>query len=110
MFNQDPKGRNSLHSFCCRGGVIAGMVIGDGLPLRGRKGCHDAHLHVEQKDAEFVQLLWNLFNSIGIVGAAPSTRSRTDKRTNNTYTTTQFATFTHPFSFLLIFFNSGIIM
>jgi hypothetical protein len=58
---------------------------------------HDAYLYVEQKDAVFVQLLWNLLNSIGIVGAAPHTRRRTDKRTKNTSTSTLFATFTHPF-------------
>ncbi len=61
------------------------------------KGRKNANLHIEQKDVEFVQLLWNLFNAIGIVGAKPHTRCRMDKRTNNTYTSTQFATFTHSF-------------
>jgi len=31
----------------------------------------DARLQIEQKDRDFVELLWDLFNSIGIVGAKP---------------------------------------
>lgn len=50
----------------------------------------DAALHIEQKDLEFVLHLYTLFDSVGIVGAAPKTRSRTDKRTEQTYTSTRY--------------------
>ena len=88
------KARNLFTPFVVE--VITGIMLGDSC-VRHQKGCIDAYLYVEQKDAEFVQLLWNYFNTIGIVGAEPHTRCRTDKRPNNTYTSTLFATFTHPF-------------
>jgi hypothetical protein len=70
------------------------MMIGDScLQKRGQS----TSLHVEQKDESFVIHIWNLFDSIGIVGAKPSTRSRLNKRTGKTYTSTQFATFSLPF-------------
>lgn len=53
--------------------VITGMMLGDAC-LQHQKGCKNANFHIEQKDVEFVQLLWNLFNAIGIVGAKPITR------------------------------------
>jgi hypothetical protein len=50
--------------------VITGMLLGDCcLRVHGK----DAHMLVEQKDFAFVQLLWDLFVSICIVGAAPKT-------------------------------------
>jgi len=46
------------------------MLLGDCcLRVHGK----DAHMLVEQKDFAFVQLLWDLFVSICIVGAAPKT-------------------------------------
>jgi hypothetical protein len=76
--------------------VITGMLLGDAC-LRKPLPSSDARLQIEQKDAGFVQWLWNLFASIGVVGAAPQTRTRSDKRTGNSSTSTQFATFTLPF-------------
>jgi hypothetical protein len=70
------------------------MMIGDScLQKRGQS----TSLHVEQKDESFVIHIWNLFDSIGIVGAKASTRSRLNKRTGKTYSAYQFATFTLPF-------------
>jgi hypothetical protein len=81
--------------------VITGMLLGDCcLRAHGK----DALMLVEQKDFAFVQLLWDLFVSISIVGAAPKTRSRTDNRTANPSTTNFFATFTLPF-FTVLFYQ-----
>jgi len=50
--------------------IINGMLLGDGhLELRDR--FKNARLVIHQKDREFVQFLWEHFNSIGILGAAP---------------------------------------
>jgi hypothetical protein len=71
------------------------MLLGDSC-LQKHWPNSNANLHVEQKDEEFVQLLWDQFNTLEIVGAKPKTRTRLDKRTGNTYTITQFATLTLP--------------
>ncbi len=39
----------------------------------------------QQKDREFVQHLWDLFDSIGIVGTLPAHRSRSLKSTGKSY-------------------------
>jgi len=44
-----------------------------------------------------IVFLWNLFNTIGIVGALPCTVEQYDKRTGKTYTAYAFVTFTLPF-------------
>jgi hypothetical protein len=49
------------------------------------------------KHRDFVQNLWDCFNSIGIVGAPPYTNEYYDKRTGKTDTTYGFATFKLPF-------------
>jgi hypothetical protein len=48
------------------------MMLSDGS-LKKDKRCvnSNASLQIEQKDRDFVELLWDLFNSIGIVGAKP---------------------------------------
>ena len=48
--------------------MINGMVLGDGY-LRIRKGCRDAQLDIKQKDRAFVFHIWDLLNSLGIVGS-----------------------------------------
>ncbi len=99
------KARNLFTPFVVE--VITGIMLGDSC-VRHQKGCIDAYLYVEQKDAEFVQLLWNYFNTIGIVGAEPHTRCRTDKLL--------IILIHQPFSlplptlFLLKCFNYGIIV
>jgi len=47
-------------------------MLSDGS-LKNDKRCvnSNASLQIEQKDRDFVELLWDLFNSIGIVGAKP---------------------------------------
>jgi len=70
--------------------VITGMLLGDGCIFR-RQEKHNAWVSIEQKDKEFVLNIWELFNSIGIVGAAPRLNSRTGGR--HSYA---FATFSLP--------------
>jgi hypothetical protein len=53
--------------------VITGQLLGDScLSLHG----NEANLKVGQKDYLLVQSLWDLFDSIGIVGATPHLRIR----------------------------------
>jgi hypothetical protein len=66
-------------------------------------GC-DACMRIEQKDAPFVQWLWDLFDSIRIVGVPPKARDRTDHKRNFSWTTTYFATFSLPF-FTVLFYQ-----
>jgi hypothetical protein len=48
--------------------IITGIILSDGsITMMG----HDARLVIHQKDREFVQLIWDLFYRIGIVGAPP---------------------------------------
>ena len=49
-----------------------------------KKRGNSTNLHIKQKDADFVQHIWNLFDSIGIVGASPKTTDHYDKRTGKT--------------------------
>jgi hypothetical protein len=58
--------------------VITGMILGD-ANLRIPAQTKDAHLQIQQKDSAFVQGLWDLFDSIGIVGANPRTIIRSDQ-------------------------------
>jgi hypothetical protein len=44
------------------------MLLSDAY-LRIPAQAKDAHMQIGQKDLAFVQLLWDQFNSIGIVGA-----------------------------------------
>jgi hypothetical protein len=42
---------------------ITGMLLRDGfISMMG----HNARLKIKQKDAEYVQLIWILFDSIGV--------------------------------------------
>lgn len=52
--------------------VRTGMMLSDGS-LKKDKRCvnSNASLQIEQKDRDFVELLLDLFHSIGIVGAKP---------------------------------------
>jgi hypothetical protein len=50
--------------------MINGMGLGDGY-LRIRQGCRDAQLDIKQKDRAFVFHIWDLLNSLGIVGSPP---------------------------------------
>jgi hypothetical protein len=74
--------------------VITGMLLSD---WNLEKNGNDARLRMNQKDKAFVLLLWNLFNSLGIVAAAPRECSSILKETGKTYSAYQFATFTLPF-------------
>ena len=74
--------------------LITGMILGDGnLRMIGKEG----RLQIEQKDREFLQLLWQLFSGVGIVGAQPRERSHFLSVSGQTYNTYAFETFTHPF-------------
>jgi hypothetical protein len=75
--------------------VITGMLWGDSC-ISKPTSTGKSQLMFEQANLLFIQLLWNIFNSIGITGAAPSTRSRFDQRTGNTYTSHRFNSFTLP--------------
>jgi hypothetical protein len=71
------------------------MTLGDGsLSKDKRTPNSNAYLQIEQS---FVLHIWNLFDSIGIVGATPKPRHRTDTKRGFSWTTDSFATFTHPF-------------
>ncbi|CAJ0848773.1 13235_t:CDS:10, partial [Entrophospora sp. SA101] len=75
--------------------VITGMTLGDGsLSKDKRTPNSNAYFQIEQS---FVLHIWNLFYSIGIVGATPKPRHRTDTKRGFSWTTDSFATFTHPF-------------
>jgi len=74
--------------------VITGMMLGDGhIRMHG----NDAHMGIHQKDKEFVELLWNMFNCIGIVKAAPKLNTHLNKRDGNTTISYIFYTFTLPY-------------
>ena len=75
--------------------VITGMLLGDSC-LSKPTSTEKSQLMVEQENLSFVKYIWDIFNSVNIVGALPSTRSRYDKRTGNTYTSSRFNTFTLP--------------
>jgi hypothetical protein len=67
--------------------VITGILLGDTTlkkDKRNPKG--NARLQVQQKDCSFVEFLWNLCSTSGIVGALPYTIQRYDSRTGKTYT------------------------
>ena len=72
------------------------MLLGDAAYKKTHWPNSNGYLHVEQKDEEFVQLLWDQFNTLKIVGAEPKTRTRFYKRTGNSYTITLFVTLTLP--------------
>jgi len=65
----------------------------------GASECHgtDGHMKIHQKDKGFVELLWNMFNSIGLARAATRLCSHLDKRNGNTTYSYQFVTFTLPY-------------
>jgi len=76
--------------------VISGMLLGDGWIGRPWKKTGNAVLGVKQKDKAFVELLWNLFNSIGIVGCLPHLKTTVLKATGKVYTAFGFNTFKLP--------------
>jgi hypothetical protein len=57
----------------------------------------DARLQIEQKDRSFVDHLWDLLNSVGLVGARPKERITIIKPSGNTRFSYCFKTFTLPF-------------
>ena len=60
--------------------IITGIILSDGsITMMG----HDARLVIHQKDREFVQLIWDLFYRIGIVGAPPKERRSIIKPSGN---------------------------
>jgi len=72
--------------------VITGMVLSDAhISKHSTTGI--SRLIFRQKDREFIQFLWDIFNEIGIVGAAPRTYNYFDKHTGNTYTIHSFDTY-----------------
>ncbi|CAJ0755113.1 3631_t:CDS:2 [Entrophospora sp. SA101] len=74
--------------------VITGMILGDGhLQLRGSL----ARFTIGLKDKEFAYHLWDLFNSIGIVGAEPYCSTSVIKPSGNLSVTYHFVTFTLPY-------------
>ena len=74
--------------------LITGVILGDGyIRMVGT----EARLEVQQKDKEFVLLLWEVFDSIGLVGAKPKELSSFLKETGKTYYASKFVTFTHPY-------------
>jgi hypothetical protein len=72
------------------------MLRGDGSLTKTTKS-GNSQLQIWQKSKEFVEHLWILLSTIGIVGALPYTLERFDSRTGLTYTATRFATFGLPF-------------
>ena len=72
------------------------MLRGDGCLTKTTKS-GNSQLQIWQKSKEFVEHLWILLSTIGIVGALPYTLERFDSRTGQTYTATHFATFGLPF-------------
>jgi hypothetical protein len=77
-------------------GIIVGMLLGDAYLHKKHWPNSNAYLLVEQKDAEFLQYIWDQFNTLKIVGASPRTRTRLEKRTGNTFSATYFVTLTLP--------------
>jgi len=93
--------------------LVTGMMLGDGyIRMHGS----DAHLQIHQKEApygaggygrpkEFVELLWNIFNSIGIVGAAPKLNTHLNKRNGNTTNTISYKFYTFTLPYFTTLFN-----
>jgi hypothetical protein len=82
--------------------LVTGMMLGDGyIRMHGS----DAHLQIHQKDKEFVELLWNIFNSIGIVGAAPKLNTHLNKRNGNTTNTISYKFYTFTLPYFTTLFN-----
>jgi hypothetical protein len=74
--------------------VITGILLGDGhLRMIGQYG-RGYNLN---RRIKICFLLWNLFNTIGIVGALPCTIEQYDKRTGKTYIAYFFGSLTLPF-------------
>jgi hypothetical protein len=76
--------------------VITGMLLGDSWLSKPTSSGQSA-FGVQQKQLDFVQFLWEIFNPLGIVGALPYTSSRFDTRTSKTYTISGFLTVILPF-------------
>jgi hypothetical protein len=77
--------------------VITGMLLSDAciaFPKGSGKG--NASLLIKQKDHELVIQLWDLFSSLGIVGASPRKSSYYDKRYGKRSVSYGFETFTLP--------------
>jgi len=72
------------------------MLLGDGH-LELPKACKNARLHIGLKDKEFTYHLWDLFNSIGIVGSTPKEKRTIIKPSGNLRVSYKFATFTLPY-------------
>jgi LAGLIDADG DNA endonuclease family len=75
--------------------VITGMLLGDGHLTKPSTTGQSA-LQFRLANQDFVQFLWYIFNSVGIVGAEPNTYNYTDKRTGKIYTSYKFSTFSLP--------------
>jgi len=57
----------------------------------------DGRLHIHQKDTDFVYHLYDLFDTLEIVGATPKECKSVIKPSGNTRVSYVFATFTLPF-------------
>lgn len=77
--------------------VITGMLLGDGW-IGQPTTTGNAAFGVKQKDKDFVQLLWDIFHTIGIVGSLPSLKTTVLKATGKTYEAAAigFSTFKLP--------------
>jgi hypothetical protein len=73
------------------------MILGDSCIAFANPNSKIARFQVDQQDREFVQHLWDIFDSIGLVGAAPRESSHFDKRTGGNTVSYAFATFTFPY-------------
>lgn len=74
------------------------MLLSDAsLQKRKGSGNHNSWLIFQQKDKEFVYHLWELFNTVGIVGALPALVKSTLSATGKTDYSYQFNTFALPF-------------
>jgi hypothetical protein len=69
--------------------VFTGMLLSDGTLQVHGKMCR---LQIMQKDLAFVQVVWELCKSIGIVGATPKRNAHYDARSGQTKYTDSFVT------------------
>jgi len=76
--------------------ILTGLLLGDAWLS---KSGTNHRIAIEQKQQEYVQLLWDFFNELGIVGAKPAMRERkriTPEGSPITYTSWMFQTFGLP--------------
>src|SRR5690606_14870911 len=76
--------------------LITGMQLGDSH-ISLSSNSKNARIHILQKDKEFVEHIWNNFNSLGLVNISPLKNEIYDNRTNKTYTRYLFASIALPY-------------